>query len=224
MMNSETIWIRDSIPPYRICAVELSLNKILKKEHDSAHQQHLYWLSQSGAEDAAEEFMSHLNSQKHHWLSQLTSHIRLEQMMKKKRRSLVKDINKWYEKDTDHSMSYFHKVIKVDPFDLTFQDQYSFMLWLSWMSLKLCYLTEIIKDKIIDVSKKERLLIFSQWLMMQWLVKGFLSLLELKVLLIQSHHLAAIRVSTIKMFNDHNADVDVLSSLLWISWEGTNFY
>ena len=85
------------------------------------------------------------------------------------------------------------------------------------MSLKLCYLTEIIKDKIIDVSKKERLLIFSQWSMTQWLVKGFLSLLKLKVLSIQSHHLAAARASTIKMFNNHNADVDVLSSSLQIS-------
>ena len=65
MMNSEIIQIRDFIPLYRICAVELSLNKISKKKHDSAHQQHLYQLSQSGAEDAAEESMSHLNSQKH---------------------------------------------------------------------------------------------------------------------------------------------------------------
>ena len=66
--------------------------------------------------------MSYLNSQKHHQLSQLTSHVELEQMMKKKRRSLVKNIDKWYEKDTDHSMSYFHKAVKVDPFNLTFWD------------------------------------------------------------------------------------------------------
>ena len=144
--------------------------------------------------------------------------------MKKKRRLLVKDIDKWYEKNTDHSMSYFHKAVKVDPFNLTFQDQYSFTLWLSWMSLKLCYLTEIVKDKIVDVSKKKRLLIFSQWSMTQWLVKRFLSLLELKILLIQSHHSAIIRVSTIKMFNDYNADVDFLFSSLQISWEGTNFH
>ena len=131
MMNSETIQIRDFIPPYRIHAVELSLNKILKKKHDSAHQWHLYWLSQSGAEDAAEKSVGHLNSQKHYQLSQLMSHIELEWMMKKKRRLLVKDIDKWYEKNTDHSMLYFHKVIKVDPFDSAFQDQYFFVLWLS---------------------------------------------------------------------------------------------
>ena len=41
-------------------------------------------------------------------------------MIKKKRRLLVKDIDKWYEKNTDHSMSYFHKVVKVDLFDLAF--------------------------------------------------------------------------------------------------------
>ena len=50
--------------------------------------------------------------------------------------------------------------------------------------------------------------------MMQWLVERFLSLLELKVLLIWSHHLAAARASIIKMFNNHNADVNVLSSSL----------
>ena len=138
-------------------------------------------------------------------------------MVKKKRRSLVKDIDKWYKKDTDHSMLYFHKAVKVDLFDSAFWDWYFFVLWLSQMSLKLCYLAEIIKDKIVDVLKKKRLLIFSQWSMMQWLVEGFLSLLELKVLLIQSHHSAAIRVSIIKMFNNHNADVNVLFSLLWIS-------
>ena len=152
------------------------------------------------------------------------SHIRLEQIMKKKKRSLVKDIDKWYEKNTDHSILYFHKVIKVDLFNSAFWDWYFFMLWLSQMSLKLCYLTEIIKDKIVDASKKKRLLIFSQWSMTQWLVNWFLSLLELKVLLIWSHHSAAVRASVIKMFNDHNADVDVLSSSLQISKEGTNFY
>ena len=65
IMNSETIQIRDFISLYRICTVKLSLNKVLKKKHDSAHQWYSYQLSQSGAEDAAKESMSCLNSQKH---------------------------------------------------------------------------------------------------------------------------------------------------------------
>ena len=94
MINDEIIQIRDFISIYRIYTVELSLNKILKKEHDLAHQQPSYWLSQSGAKDTAEESVSCLNSQKHCQLSQLMLHIRLEQMIEKKRRLLVKDIVK----------------------------------------------------------------------------------------------------------------------------------
>jgi SNF2-related domain len=194
-VNGVPTRIGDSIPPYRICTVELGWSNAAEFE---AYRrifdrviQYLYTGS-AGSGDGQSGFTVPTGSKKgkkvsqgntgtrafaiHRALGVLTFNPGLYTMLRRTYgRNLVNDVEEWYTLCADRGMSLYFEMTKPEKNLPLYADRWSFARYLAKDSPKLKYIAKLMGEICLNEADPRRVLCFTDWPMNQWDLEGFLS-------------------------------------------------
>lgn len=192
-VNGEWVRIGDSIPPYRICTVELKWdNAVQFVEYNRLFQGYIEYLTSGQAPSKRERVFMVPGFGKgkrgvrgnagtrsfgiYRILTIMTFNLGLHTMlMRTGRRNLVADVHQWYDKFADKGMSYYFDLTKPDRTLPLYADRFSMALYLCKDSPKLKYLAKLMGEICLDEKNPRRTIIFSDGPMALWNIEGFLS-------------------------------------------------
>ena len=203
--------IGQEIPTYDICTVELAFKRnTYKLEYKTAFERHIQHLAAGGQVDPAlalTDSKATRNMGAHRRLCQPTASLGLERLCVRVSGTRVDHVNRFHVHGTDNGMSFFQKNTSREGDLPVYADRASLAYYICRMSPKLAWLVNYVNEAH---HLNDRVLIFCDWPMVQWLVEGLLTLLNFEVRSIRSAHAVSQRVATIAEFNDSNKRVDAL--------------
>lgn len=192
-VNGTWIRIGDSIPPHRICTVELEWGSALEfREYNKLFQDYVKYLSSGfSTEKGALRFQvpgsgKGKNRVKgnagtrsfwvHRILSIMTFNPGLHKMLLRTgKKNLVSHVHQWYDKFMDRGMSFYFDLTKAERNLPLYADRFSMARYLAKDSPKLLYLAKLMGEICLDEKDPRRTIIFSDWPMAVWNIEGFLT-------------------------------------------------
>jgi len=194
-VNGVPTRIGDSIPPYRICTVELGWSgtaefEAYRSTFDSVIE-YLYTGSE-GNEGSRSGFTLPTELKKgkkvgrgntgtrafaiHRTLGVLTFNPGLYTvLLRTYGRNLVSDVEEWYSLCADRGMSLYFEMTKPEANLPLYADRWSFARYLAKDSPKLKYIAKLMGEICLSEVDPRRVLCFTDWPMNQWDLEGFLS-------------------------------------------------
>ncbi len=130
---------------------------------------------------------NHLNITVNHWLIHVILNLKLNKLIIYFNVASMKNINKWYDKNSDYKISWYHWKIRLNTWLLLYKDQLFVNLYILMLFFKLFWLITLCHQ--ICKMKKKKILIFVKWLMMLWNASAFLMNIEFQVINIQFVHI-----------------------------------
>lgn len=185
--------IGDSIPPYRICTVELGWSNMKEEEaYKKIFDRAIKYLYHGiGSAGSSQDFTVPTGSKKgeptaegnagtrafaiHRALGVLTFNQGLYKMLRRTEgRNLVTDLEEWYQRCIDKGMSLYFEMTKPEENLPLYADRWTFARYLAKDSPKLKYVAKLMGEICLNEADPRRVLIFTDWLMNQWNLEGFL--------------------------------------------------
>jgi len=192
-VNGQWIRIGDSIPPYRICTVELSWPSALAfQEYNKLFRDYVKYLNQGkpsdqgvlrfqvpGSGQGKSQVQKHGGARAfwlHRILSIMTFNPGLHKMLLRTgKKNLATHVHQWYEKFADKGMSYYFDLTKPERNLPLYADRFSMAKYLAKDSPKLLYLAKLMGEICLDTTDPKRTIIFADWPMVVWNIEGFLT-------------------------------------------------
>lgn len=185
-INGQDRRIGDSIPPYRICTVELEWgSKAAEQEYMTIYEDAIKYLSvgpdRSAGDSATRtpQFKTPNTGTRsfaiHRQLGIATFSPKLHRMLQKTNgKNLVKDVEVWYHKFADDGMSYYFDMTKPEANLPLYADRWNMSTYVGKDSPKLLWTAKMAGEICLHETDPRRLLIFCDWPINQWLVVGYL--------------------------------------------------
>lgn len=218
--NDKIIRPGDCIPHYRIKTIELEYRPAALEEYRTAYEEHALYLYKGGGSKISEDGV--MNMARHRRLCHLTMDYSLERMFQRTTSTLVKDIQRWQEKDTDLGMTHHFKAIRGHPRFPVYQDRMTFAAFLCAESPKLEWLAGYCAEKAIQQNR--RVVLMVQWPATGWKLVGFLSMLNFQVVELKSSYSASERRRVVELFNDPTSGVEILVANGRVASYGINLH
>jgi SNF2 family DNA or RNA helicase len=179
MGDGQMLPIGENIPHYRVTTVELRMSRAQSQRYQQIYDQHVGSLY-TGAAIAAcsdrnskpsalgpEEPRGRLNMFSHRRLVHATLNTHLETLVcSVGKRSLVKDINRWYESAKDFGVTHFFRHTRPAPYFQPYQDRLSMAEYMSGPSVKIQYLCLLLHKICIVDGKRVQIVVdmpMNQW-------------------------------------------------------------
>ena len=198
--------------------VELEMDAITMKRYRAIHRECEPLLPSGGFDDEEPE-RSFINMSIHRRLCQAVHNPLLDQLyLRSKTAKACAD--KFLSKGRDHGATHFFHATKPSAMLPCYGDRYSFVLYMAALSPKLKVLGSMAHS--ICNTNLRKLLIFTDWPMIQWEVELFLYLLGFNVVGIRAQHKAAERDDIVESFNDRASNLQILVTSLRISATALN--
>ena len=189
----------DSIPPYRICTVELGwTHEVEFQAYKAIYDQVIHYLYTGASKDGTKPgFVVPTGSKKnkgkaantgntgtrafaiHRALGVLTFNRGLYTMLQRTAgRNFVTDVEEWYQRCADKGMSLYFEMTKPEPNLPLYADRWTFARYLAKDSPKLKYVAKLMGEICLDKSDPRRVLVFTDWPINLWNLEGFLGVCE----------------------------------------------
>ncbi|KAF2647361.1 hypothetical protein K491DRAFT_313446 [Lophiostoma macrostomum CBS 122681] len=205
--NGTEIRIGADTPPFEVVTVELKMTLQARKQYMVAHN----WCAKNmGVGKDKDTGDGRIDNNSHRWLCHTTFNPSLDNIRtrisdgmfsktKKGRSTGVEEITKWHEKNMSGQM--FLQTATADSLDdIPHTSRTGAAQNIARRSSKLAFLSGLVKHLCFD--KKEKLLIFCDWPMVQWNVAAYLDTLGIDCLDIRSCHTTEERSKAVNRFND----------------------
>ncbi len=160
-VNDLNLWIDINIFLYKVTTVKLIMNDTQQKMYNKIHDKLIKRLK-NDQNLLSEE--NHLNMIMNHWLIHTTLNLKLNKLIICFNVMSVKNINKWYNKNSDYEISWYHWKIRLNMWLLLYKDQLFINLYILMLFFKLFWLITLCHQ--ICKMKKKKILIFVKWSMM----------------------------------------------------------
>ena len=171
MGNGKKLRIGENIPHYRIGTVELAMSPIQRRLYERVWDQHVGSLyTVAGDEDQSpekDEPTGCLNMVTHRRLIHASLNLHLETLVcRVGKKSLVKDINRWYDAAKDFGVTHFFRHSRPAKFFRPYEDRLSMAEYMSGLSVKMQYLCHLVNK--ICIVEERRVQIVVDMPMNQW--------------------------------------------------------
>ena len=202
----EEVTVGGDIPPYHVVTVELQMGQAQAELYSASHQVLANGMG-TGADPQTGE--GWINMGRHRWLSHAAFNASLDRF-RSKAQTGVKHVDRWHEKGVFGSV-FYHRMTRGEDVDIPYRDRISFAIWMSQRSVKLQWLAGFLLSVVLG--KQEKVLLFTEWPVVQYNVELFLLMVNIEFVSIRSVHTQAQRDQVVSDFNDpaHPAKVCVTS-------------
>lgn len=228
----KTVRIGDEIPEYEVCTVEMQYDEETQRVHDHHYMGWICKLKpQGGGEGGSAQFSSgashksqggRVDFRANRRLCHLSESVHLEDLaIATGKKNLSGDIRQWAAEE-DKGVHFFISNTKKDKALLVPTEQISIAYYLASPSPKLSYMSKVVAE--VCLLKKERLLVFLEWVMPMWKMIAFLNALGIRWLLIHSGMTHEERAEAARKFNDSRAEVDILVTTYACASQGLNLH
>lgn len=203
------LWIDVDIFSYKVTTVKLIMNDTQQKMYNKIYDKLIEKLRNN--QNSLNE-KNCLNMTMNHQLIHTTLNLKLNKLIIHFNAASVKNINKWYDKNNDYKISWYHQKIRLNMWSSSYKDRLFVDLYISMLFFKLFWLVALCHQ--ICKMKKKKILIFVEWSMMLWNTSVFLMNIKFRVIDIWSVHIIIKHQEACDMFNDKNELVNILLTFL----------